>query len=131
MAEAIVAGVIVMDSRILLCHRSPGRRWYPDVWDLPGGHVEVGESSADALKRELLEELGIAARSLSEHPLERLCTAEFEMDIYAVTAWNGAPANFVPEEHDAIQWFAEEELPSLETAHDSYLSFLGSVLKAR
>ena len=81
MAEAIVAGVIVMDSRILLCHRSPGRRWYPDVWDLPGGHVEVGESSADALKRELLEELGVAARSLSEHPLERLCTAEAEMDI--------------------------------------------------
>jgi 8-oxo-dGTP diphosphatase len=130
-AEVIVAGVIVMDSRILLCYRSPGRRWYRDVWDLPGGHVEVGESSADALKRELLEELGIAAGSLTEHPLERLCTAEFELDLYAGTAWNGAPANLVPEEHDAIQWFAEEELPSLEMAHDSFLSFLGSVLNAR
>ena len=24
--------------RILLCHRRPDRAWYPDVWDLPGGH---------------------------------------------------------------------------------------------
>ena len=96
MAEAIVAGVIITDGRILLCHRSPDRRWYPNVWDLPGGHVGVGESPAEALKRELLEELGIAAHSLSRHPLERLCTAEFEMDIWAVTAWDGTPVNLVP-----------------------------------
>jgi 8-oxo-dGTP diphosphatase len=130
MAEAIVAAVIVVDGRILLCHRSPDRRWYPDVWDLPGGHVEVGESSAEALKRELREELGIAARSLSQRPLERLCTTEFEMDIWAVTAWDGAPVNLVPEEHDAIQWFTAEELPRLKMAHDSYLALLSSALRA-
>jgi 8-oxo-dGTP diphosphatase len=131
MGEAIVAGVMIKDGRILLCHRSPDRRWYPDVWDLPGGHVELGETPTEALKRELLEELGVSARSLSRHPLDRVCTPEFEMDIWPVTDWHGTPANLVPEEHDAIAWFTAEELTTLELAHDSYLALLRTVLKAR
>jgi 8-oxo-dGTP diphosphatase len=128
MAEAIVAGVMIKDGRILLCHRSPDRQWYPDVWDLPGGHVELGETPTEALKRELLEELGVSVHSLS-HPLGRLCKPEFEMDIWQVTGWHGTPANLVPEEHDAIAWFTAEELTSLEIAHDSYLPLLRTVLK--
>ena len=42
------------DGRILLC-----RLTYKPEWDLPGGVVEVGESPADGLVRELQEELGI------------------------------------------------------------------------
>jgi 8-oxo-dGTP diphosphatase len=128
MAEAIVAGVMIEDGRILLCHRSADRQWYPDVWDLPGGHVEFGETPTEALKRELVEELGVCVHSLS-HPLDRLCTPEFEMDIWQVTGWHGTPANLAPEEHDAIAWFTAEELTSLEVAHDSYLPLLQTVLK--
>ena len=128
MAEAIVAGVMIKDGRILLCHRSADRRWYPGVWDLPGGHVEFGETPTEALKRELVEELGVCVHSLS-HPLDRLCTPEFEMDIWQVTGWDGTPANLVPEEHDAIAWFTAEELTSLEVAHGSYLPLLRTVLK--
>ena len=127
MAEAIVAGAMIKDGRILLCHRSPDRRWYPNVWDLPGGHVELGETPSDALKRELLEELGISVHS--RQPLDRVCTLHFEMDIWLVTGWDGTPANLAPEEHDAIAWFTAEELTSLELAHDSYLPLLRTVLK--
>lgn len=42
------------DGRVLLC-----RLTYKPEWDLPGGVVEVGESPADGLVRELQEELGI------------------------------------------------------------------------
>jgi 8-oxo-dGTP diphosphatase len=131
MAEAIVAGAMIKDGRVLLCHRSPHRRWYPDVWDLPGGHVELGETPTEALKRELLEELGVSVHTLSRHPLDRLCTPEFEMDIWPVTDWEGTPANLVPEEHDVIAWFTAGELTSLEMAHDSYLALLQTVLTAR
>ena len=131
MAERIVAGAMIKDGRILLCHRSPNRRWYPDVWDLPGGHVEPGETSAEALKRELLEELGVSVRSLARHPLDRVRTPEFELDIWPVTDWHGTPANLVPDEHDAIAWFAAEDLTTLEMAHHSYLALLGTALRAR
>jgi len=43
-----------VDGRVLLC-----RLTYKPEWDLPGGVVEVGESPADGLVRELQEELGI------------------------------------------------------------------------
>jgi 8-oxo-dGTP diphosphatase len=131
MAESIVAGAMIEGCRILLCHRSPGRRWYPDVWDLPGGHVELGETPAEALERELLEELGVSVHLLPPQPLKRLRTVEFEMDIWSVEGWDGTPANLVPEEHDAIAWFTAEELTALEMAHHSYLDLFRTVLRAR
>ena len=45
----VVAALLVRADRVLLCHRSPDRRWFPDVWDFPGGHVEEsGAPEGDA-----------------------------------------------------------------------------------
>lgn len=38
-------------------------------WDLPKGHVEVGESSRDAACREVLEETGVEAQIVGDSPL--------------------------------------------------------------
>ncbi|MGJ9414173.1 NUDIX domain-containing protein [Aeromicrobium sp. CF4.19] len=45
------------DGRVLLC-----RLTYKSEWDLPGGVVEVGESPARGLVRELHEELGVTVQ---------------------------------------------------------------------
>lgn len=55
----VVAGVLVRDGHVLLCHRHPNREWYPNTWDVPGGHIEADETAANALRRELREELGV------------------------------------------------------------------------
>ncbi len=52
-------GAVVLreDGRVLLVRRShPPRQ---GEWSLPGGLVELGESLADAVRREVLEECGI------------------------------------------------------------------------
>lgn len=45
----VAAGLLLRGGGGPLVHRAPTRQWYPDRWDLPGGHVEVGESPAEAL----------------------------------------------------------------------------------
>ncbi|TAL16223.1 (deoxy)nucleoside triphosphate pyrophosphohydrolase [bacterium] len=57
----VVAGVIIRRRKILIARRLPGGA-HGGLWEFPGGKVEEGESPADALRRELFEELGIAVR---------------------------------------------------------------------
>ena len=117
----VSAGALVDGDRVLLGHRSPTRRWYPDVWDLPGGHLEPGETSRDALDRELREELGVTVRSA--HPLQEVRIVDdvldqvVVLDVWVVTDWSGTPVNRLPEEHDALAWFTVDDLPTARLAH--------------
>jgi 8-oxo-dGTP diphosphatase len=55
----VAVGVMLRgDGSVLLADRPAGRP-YPGYWEFPGGKVEAGEAVADALARELHEELGI------------------------------------------------------------------------
>lgn len=54
--------VLVVDNKILLVKRA--REPKKDTWDLPGGFVETGESAEEALKREVLEELGVEIKEI-------------------------------------------------------------------
>jgi mutator protein MutT len=127
----IVAAFLRDGNRVLLCHRSAGRRWYPDVWDLPGGHVEHGEMPSAALVREIREELGIAIAEPSGPPMQEIRADTFDMQIWLVDRWTGTPLNAAPDEHDVIAWFEGTELADLHLAHDSYLPTLTEVLAGR
>ncbi|USQ89619.1 NUDIX hydrolase [Streptomyces phaeoluteigriseus] len=116
---------------MLLCHRSPQRRWYPDVWDLPGGHVEPGEFPGAALARELHEELGIEVAAPAGPPMQQIHADTFDMQIWLIESWTGAPVNVALDEHDAIAWFQENELGELRLAHDSYLAMFTEALAMR
>ncbi|MFC3741827.1 NUDIX domain-containing protein [Paractinoplanes deccanensis] len=126
-----MAALLWDGNRVLLCHRSPRRRWYPDVWDLPGGHVEPGERPDAALARELREELGIDIAAPAGPPVRRVQGDTFDMRIWLIEAWAGAPVNVAPDEHDAIAWFSRDALGELSLAHDSYLAMFDEVLSGR
>jgi 8-oxo-dGTP pyrophosphatase MutT (NUDIX family) len=127
----IVAALLRDGDRVLLCHRSPQRRWYPDVWDLPGGHVEPGELPGLALVRELREELGIDIATPSGPPVQEVRVDRADMQIWLIEAWTGSPVNGAPDEHDAIAWFTEDALEDLSLAHDGYLAMFSRILAER
>ena len=56
----VVCALIERSGKLLLARRSPGQA-LAGWWEFPGGKVESGETSVEALVRELGEELGIRA----------------------------------------------------------------------
>ena len=113
----VVVGALVHEGRVLLAHRRPDKHAYPDVWDLPGGVVEAGESELDALARELHEELGVRIDATSSSHLCRVTVRPagepVTLSAWLVPAWRGTPSNVAPEEHDDIAWVTAEDLPPL------------------
>jgi 8-oxo-dGTP diphosphatase len=57
----VVAALIQRRGRLLICQRRAGGP-FPLKWEFPGGKVQPGETPQAALRRELREELGVAAR---------------------------------------------------------------------
>ena len=115
------AAVIDKDGSILLMRRADNR-----LWSMPAGQMEVGETPAEAVVRETLEETGIR------------CTPKALVGVYDSRRWDGGmlhhvykftflcepleiqnPVPFDPHETLEIGWFAESELPAeLQKGHD-------------
>lgn len=99
----VAAAVILRpDGDVLLAQRPPGKA-YEGYWEFPGGKLEPGETSAQALARELHEELGIVVRRASPWLTQEFVYphAHVEIDFFRVFAWDGEPAG-----HDgqALAW---------------------------
>jgi 8-oxo-dGTP diphosphatase len=58
--KQVVAALICRGQKVLICQRTKYQPM-PLKWEFPGGKIETGEQPRDALRRELDEELGIAA----------------------------------------------------------------------
>jgi 8-oxo-dGTP diphosphatase len=114
-----VGAVLQADGRVLMCRRTARRRWRPGAWDLPGGHVEAGETAVDALVRELREELAIGIAPPVEAPW-RLVVPEFDMDVWSLGNWEGEVVNAAPREHAEIAWLRPGQIEALGLALPAY-----------
>jgi len=128
--QVVVAALLRAPGEVLLCHRTAERRWYPSVWDFPGGHVERDERPLEALRREVLEEVGVAVDigSLTEQPDLRLKTDDLDLSMWLVRAWAGEPVNCAPEEHDQLEWFDLNDAIDKSLTHSSYQPWLARLL---
>ena len=117
---ALVAG-----GKILLGLRRPDETYYPDVWDICGGHCEASESVEEALVRELAEELDVRATRwtklgvFGEPAADGRAAAEHH--VFAVVAWEGTPRN-ASSEHSEVRWFTRTELMQLRMSSPRILS---------
>jgi 8-oxo-dGTP diphosphatase len=123
----VAVGVLIDgDGRFLMTSR-PAGKVYADHWEFPGGKLEAGETVAQALRRELNEELGIDIGQAHPwqvemvdypHALVRLhfCkvyewAGEFEMREGQAMAWEQLPVQVrpvLPGTIPVLRWFAEE-----------------------
>lgn len=125
----IVTAILVKDQKVFLALRTKERRWFPGVWDFPGGHVGPGEAANAALVREIREELAIGIVEPPGVPDYRVTTSQFDMRLWIVDAWDGTPTNAAPTEHEMIGWFTGYQVRSLELAHEGYYLFIEEALR--
>ncbi len=106
----VVAAVIFDGSKILVTQRGSGSM--AGRWEFPGGKIEPGETEQQALKREIMEELGIIISADSF-----LLTIEYDypefhlvMHCYKCTILFGAPRLL---RHSAAKWVTPQELEEI------------------
>jgi 8-oxo-dGTP diphosphatase len=106
--EVAVAVFLRPDGTTLLARRPVGKV-YAGYWEFPGGKAEAGESVADALRREIREELGVELEAAVPW-ITRVFTyphATVRLHFYRVLAWRGQLAAL---EHDALSWERPESV---------------------
>tara|TARA_R100000458_G_C8043248_1_gene93674 strand:+ start:76 stop:480 length:405 start_codon:yes stop_codon:yes gene_type:complete len=102
-SENVSKAVIIKEDGALLLLRSAGEK-FPNKWDLPGGHVHVGEDNKDGLIREVKEETGI---TLVE-PIEKLYE---EKNITFYKAQMPDSEITLSHEHEEYEFVTAENIP--------------------
>jgi 8-oxo-dGTP diphosphatase len=103
----VVAAVIYDPLGRVLVAQRPAGKLLAGCWEFPGGKIEADESGAAALRRELLEELGIQVEAMRpafglthEYPERHV-----ELSLWEVDQYTGVPAGL---EGQSLRW----ELPA-------------------
>ena len=110
----VVGAVIVREGQILCAQRGHHGQ-LPGVWEFPGGKVEHGESKAEALIREIREELSVeisvgtqVERTLHEYDFATINLTTFRCSIVS--------GDLSASEHSRLVWLYPADLFSLRWA---------------
>lgn len=106
--------MLYRQAKLLLVRRAAGVA-RGGFWCFPGGHLEAGETSRDALTRELREELGIEAAPSQRMGSLRLADAGYVLAVWRVDQWGGQiqPA---PEEIEECRWLTPQQIRETKPA---------------
>lgn len=106
--------------KVFLPKRASTKKFLPDVFELPGGHIDYGEDIVTGLVREIKEELGMRVRVgdpfasftyvndiKHSHSVEVMFFAEFLDPIENI--------KLDPSDHSEYLWLSLDELPRAYT----------------
>jgi 8-oxo-dGTP pyrophosphatase MutT (NUDIX family) len=102
---------------VFVQRRSTTRRVLPGIWDIVGGHIEVGETLEEALAREIKEETGWELRrigaQIADWEWEHDGVVRRELDYLVEVEGDLAAPRLEPGKHDACAWVGVDNLELL------------------
>jgi molecular chaperone GrpE (heat shock protein) len=120
-----VKGVVLRDDgKILLLKRSK-KSLNPGKWDLPGGHLEKGETLEEAIKREIQEETGLKVEigeiiGTAEFSKESKNFNEEKRGLRYLTYYSGDDEVELSKEHQDFGWFSIDEASEKLSQKDGF-----------
>lgn len=112
-----VDGVVFDDQSILLVQRK--HEPFQGAWALPGGFVEYGEKTEDAVVREVLEETGLTTKIrllLGAYSDPHRDPRGHTVTIVYVLEWVGGELS-AGDDASSVRFFKQDELPTLAFDH--------------
>jgi 8-oxo-dGTP diphosphatase len=109
----VAAALILRGDTVLICQRRPDQPMALK-WEFPGGKIEPGETTEQALARELDEELGIRAQIGS--PVVRIHHTyrnggAVDLQFFAVHFFEGELINHI---FNDVRWVTLKDLPGYD-----------------
>lgn len=108
--HVVAVALVDEDGRVLIQRRPEGTHM-AGLWEFPGGKIDPGETPEDALRRELVEELGVEIEWGSLTPLtfasEKLADKHLLLFLYLCRQWVGEPQAL---HASALEWVFPADL---------------------
>lgn len=111
------------DGKLFAPRRANTKKLFPGKYELPGGHVEFGETMIEGLKREIREEFNLeinigepfyvftyTSKNDTEHTIE--------VDYLATLMNPDQEIKLKPEDHSEFHWIAEGDMDDFYTDDD-------------
>jgi 8-oxo-dGTP diphosphatase len=119
-----IHGVIANRGRVLTLMRAPGMNYRAGSWDLPGGHLALGENFDDCLIREVKEETALDVSIERMLGLNSMVSEPYMQAFYACRLKVFQNVRLKPDEHVEHRWVTLAEMAQLEL-----IPYLTAILK--
>ena len=106
----VVAAIIQDEHGNFLCAKRGDWKSLPGKWEFPGGKANAGEELAQALVREIKEELSVDIKVVRE--FDRSATGDIELVCFVCDLISEKPITST--DHSELRWVSEKDLASLE-----------------
>jgi 8-oxo-dGTP diphosphatase len=109
-----VHGIIAQGGKLLVLKRAPTMSYQPGTWDLPGGHLAIGELFEECLAREIEEETGLVISSPCLLGIHNSIGPYLQAIFACTIARDAHQIRLRPHEHVDSRWVTVAELRQLE-----------------